>query len=236
MKMLHVTMPRCTNHNPTSNHKGNTMQPQPTTQAAQDINGKPCMQDGQGRWVPVETIKPIDMMRDEFVREKFAQIIALNEQMKKLKDSLFEDTAAFVSVSGAEYGVKMGGKKGNVSLTTFDGSMMIKRQMSDIITFDERLQAAKELIDQCLHEWTTDARAELKAIVDRAFEVDKEGNISTARVLALRRTESNDERWIRAMQAISDSIQCTGTKPYIRAYLRDENGKYQPISLDMASV
>jgi hypothetical protein len=34
--------------------------------------------------------------------------------------------------------------------------------MADRIAFDERLQAAKSLIDQCLADWTEDARQELK--------------------------------------------------------------------------
>ncbi|HDL4195665.1 TPA: DUF3164 family protein, partial [Mannheimia haemolytica] len=45
-----------------------------------------------------------------------------------------------------------------------------------------------------------------------------------------------DARWNQAMTAISDSVQVIGSKGYIRFYKRDENGKYQPISLDMAGV
>ena len=153
-----------------------------------------------------------------------------------MKTSLFGDTAAFVSTSAEVYGVKIGGKKGNVSLTTFDGRLKLTRQMADLISFDERLQAAKELIDQCLNDWTANARPELKAIVDQAFEVDQAGKISTGKVLSLRRLDIGDERWKRAMHIIGESLQCTGSKPYIRAQIRDENGKYQTISLDMASV
>ncbi|HDL4342987.1 TPA: DUF3164 family protein, partial [Mannheimia haemolytica] len=67
-------------------------------------------------------------------------------------------------------------------------------------------------------------------------EVDKEGNLSTAKILSLRRVEIDDARWNQAMTAISDSVQVIGSKGYIRFYKRDENGKYQPISLDMAGV
>lgn len=38
------------------------------------------------------------------------------------------------------------------------------------------------------------------------------------------------------MQAIGDSLTVTDTKAYVRAYERDQYGKYQAISLDMAAV
>lgn len=66
--------------------------------------------------------------------------------------------------------------------------------------------------------------------------MDKEGNLSTARILGLRRVDIQDDRWQRAMQAISDSVQVVGSKDYVRFYERDSLGKYQPISLDMAVV
>ena len=67
-------------------------------------------------------------------------------------------------------------------------------------------------------------------------QVDKEGKISTGRVLGLRRLNIHDEKWQQAMQAISDSIIVTDSKNYVRFYERDENGKYQPISLDFANI
>ena len=38
------------------------------------------------------------------------------------------------------------------------------------------------------------------------------------------------------MQAIGDSLQVTDTKAYVRVYERDENGRYNAISLDMAAL
>ena len=38
------------------------------------------------------------------------------------------------------------------------------------------------------------------------------------------------------MDAISDSLQVSGTVAYVRAYERDANGRYQALSLDMAAL
>ncbi|STY90300.1 DUF3164 family protein [Moraxella bovis] len=58
----------------------------------------------------------------------------------------------------------------------------------------------------------------------------------TRRVLSLRSLDINDEKWLQAMDAISDAIQVVSSKEYIRVYERDNDGKYQQITLDFASL
>lgn len=77
----------------------------------------------------------------------------------------------------------------------------------------------------------------LKTLIERAFDVDKEGNINTGRILGLRRVEITDPRWLNAMQAISESVQIVSSKAYVRIYERvGDSDQYQPISLDMAGM
>ena len=131
----------------------------------------------------------------------------------------------------------IGGKKGNVTLLSFDGRYKIVHAVQDSIKFDERLQAARALIDECAAEWTQDARSEVRVLVNEAFRTDKVGEISTGRVLALRRLEISDSRWQRAMQAISDAVQVVGSKSYVRIYERiGDSDQYASIPLDIASV
>lgn len=74
-------------------------------------------------------------------------------------------------------------------------------------------------------------------LVNDAFRTDSQGEIRTARVLALRRLEITDERWQRAMQAIGEACQVVGSKSYIRVYERiGDTDQYRPISLDIAGV
>lgn len=194
------------------------------------------MENAQGHQVPLAQVQEIDKARNELVMEKVAKAKAMRKALAALKAEIMDDVGAFIQLSAEKYEVKVGGNKGNVTLYSFDGRYKIVRQVAENITFDERLQAAKALIDECLRDWTKDARSEIQALIDQAFQVDKEGNLSTSRVLGLRRLKITDERWQRAMQAIGDSIQVTGTKPYVRVYERKENGSYTAIPLDMAAV
>jgi hypothetical protein len=194
------------------------------------------MQDAQDRLVPVGSIKDVDKARDSLVREIAGRALALREAMKGFRDDVMGDVAAFVQLSAEQYGAKVGGDKGNLTLTSYDGAFKIQRQVSETLVFDERLQAAKTLIDECITEWTEGSRDEIRALINDAFQVDKEGRINTGRVLSLRRLKIEDGRWHSAMQAVSDSLQVAGSKAYIRVYARRGDGKYEPIALDLAAL
>lgn len=193
--------------------------------------------DGQGRLIPIETIKPIDLARDELVQQIVSEARGASALLTAFKNKVFGDVQAFIELSAEHYGAKVGGMKGNVTLMSFDGRYKIQRANQDNITFDERLQAAKALIDECLRDWTKDTGPEIRALIDRAFEVNKEGKLNEGRILALRRVEIKDARWKRAMDAISESVQVVGSKSYIRVYERvGDSDRYEPIPLDVAGA
>lgn len=176
------------------------------------------VRDARGRLVPRELISPIDVLRDQFVRDVCQRAKDMSKQIVRWRTQLLADIESFVDLSAEQYGVEHGGAKGNVTLISYDGRYKLQRSRSDKVVFDERLQAAKALIDECVSEWAADARVEIKALVQHAFQADAAGKISTDRVLGLRRLEITDAKWREAMRAINDSIQVTGTSTYVRCY------------------
>jgi len=198
------------------------------------------MEDPQGRLVPLATIKPIDLERDKLVREIVVKATALSAAIAGFKSGVFGDIAAFVSLSAEQYGAKIGGTKGNVTLATFDGRYRVQRAIAETLTFDERLQAAKALIDNCIRRWSEGSRPEIQVLVNDAFRVDQQGNINTGRVLGLRRLDIADPEWKLAMTAIGDAVQVVGSKSYIRVYERldrlDGTEDWKPIPLDVAGA
>ena len=194
-------------------------------------------QDASGNLVPESKVKQIDQVRNQLVYDlcRMAEVESL--ALSAFKLSAMAEVAAFVSISLEQYGVKTGGDKGNVTLVSYDGRYKLVRQMQDKITFGEQLMAAKSLIDECVHEWAVNANDNIKALVNHAFQTDKEGKINTGRVLSLRRLDIKDEKWQAAMQAIADSMQTASTKPYVRFYKRNETTQeYVAINLDVAAV
>lgn len=194
-------------------------------------------QDAQGRLIPEALIKPIDRERDTLVRELINKAAAVNKTLADFKTATFNNINAFIDLSVEQYDVKLGGKKGNVTLFSFDGKYKVQFAVSENIQFDERLQAAKELIDECIKEWSQGSSPEIQVLVQDAFKTDKEGNLNHGRILGLRRLDIKDERWQRAMVAIGESVQVVGSKQYVRFYQRrDGTDQYDAISMDFASV
>ena len=206
--------------------------PTPNTQTAPEG----YVMNAKGHYVPLSAVKEIDKLRDDVVQDIISRAKELRSKMIGVKDIMFGNFHEFVELSAHEYDTKIGGQKGNVSLLSFDGKYKVQIAIQDNLVFDERLQVAKSLIDECLRDWTKDSNDNIKAIIDNAFAVDKEGKINIRRVLSLRSLNITDDKWQKAMQAISDATQVISSKEYMRFYERDEYGKYQKITLVFASV
>ncbi|MDR1250893.1 MAG: DUF3164 family protein, partial [Treponema sp.] len=112
------------------------------------------MTDSQGRQVPVELVKEIDKLRDQTVRRIADEAMKMKEILGDFKKRIRDDIYAFVGLSAEQYGKSWGGKKGNITLTTYDGKYRLVVAMNDNITFDERLQIARELIGDCIKKWS----------------------------------------------------------------------------------
>lgn len=202
-----------------------------------DVNGKPYMHDAKGNLVPVETVKASDLLMDETVRRIMGFARDLSAQMARFKGHTFEDVNALQALLAQEYSANLGGPKGNITMTTFDGCQKVQVAIADLIEFGPELQAAKSLIDECLVDWSADTGAELRALVNRVFNVEKEGTLDRSGLFMLLRVEIADERWQSAMKAIRDSIRVIGSKSYVRFYERDAADQpWLSVSIDLAKL
>lgn len=201
------------------------------------VNGKIYMPDAKGALVPLALIKPVDKLMDELVRKMMSFAVELSDQISRFRGHCFDDIWSFQALISQEYGAEVGGKKGNVTFTSFDGTQKVQIAVADLLEFGPELQAAKKLVDACLTEWSEGSGDELRAIVNRAFSVDKEGKINRAELFTLLRVAIEDERWKRAMGAIRDSIRVIGSKTYIRFYRRpDATAPWQSVTIDLAAA
>lgn len=197
---------------------------------------KEYMRDNKGRLVPIELIDPVDKMRDEVVNDLVEKAYTVRGTLRSLKQAAFSDIEAFVNLSAEKYGKTWGGEKGNITLQSYDGRRKIIVAIADNIDFNERLQVAKSLIDECLDDWGSESRHEMRAIIDKAFYVDKGQRLNTKAILGLRTLSINHPKWKLAMDAINDAIIITSTKAYIRFYETDEEGQERQIVLDIANA
>lgn len=195
------------------------------------------MKNAAGHLVPTDQVREHDMLRDQVAREIATEALALNQRLREFKQRALTDVADLVRIAGERYEVTLGGKKGNVQITSYDGRFKVCRQVAERLAFTEELEAAKALINGCIERWSEGANPHIRALVDRAFRTDTKGQIKTTAVLELLRLEIEDAEWKRAMEAIRDSIQSTGTATYVRVYERiGSSDQYRAIPLDLAAV
>ena len=200
------------------------------------IDGRTYYEDQKGRLISSDMVNECDIIRDKIVGEMISEAKKISTDLSGFKKNAFDVVYAFVEHSNSEYGAKYGGKKGNIQLLSYDGSQRIQISIQDRLSVNEKIVAAKSLIEECLNDWTKESRDEIKIIVQNAFDVSKTGKINPESVLKLRSYKIDDERWKTAMKAISDAIIIEGTSEYIRFYERNEKGMWEGISLDFAKL
>lgn len=201
------------------------------------IDGKIYYTNSMGKLVPEELVRPIDQARDELVNDIAEKITALRLSIVDAKLACMEDIDRFVKVAAAQYGVKLGGeKKGNLALTSYDGSIRISVAMSERIGFTEEIWAAKAILDELIADATKDTKPFVRELVSRAFRV-KQGTLDAKEILRLRSYEVHDEpQWDRAMEIIDKARRIKSTQPCFRIHFRDASGKYQMLNLDFSTV
>ncbi|WP_442771780.1 DUF3164 family protein [Paenirhodobacter enshiensis] len=198
--------------------------------------------DSEGRLVPLSLVKPADRMKDEVARRLVARSREVQAIMAAFKAEAMKDMFAARELIFEQYGAKIGGPKGNFSISSYDGAMEVEISVAERITFGTELQAAKALIDECIEAWAAGGNVNIRALVEHAFAVNKEGRIDTGRVLGLRKLNMKgvdggpDAKWERAMEAISEAVKVRGTATYVRFRAADDAGNMVGISLDFAKL
>lgn len=211
--------------------------PAPIPDGIREIDGQKYMADGAGGWRPLDMIAARELLEDETVRKILGFWIALSDQVARHKAHVIDDIDTFEDCLMMEYGATVGGKKGNKTLFSIDRLFKVEVRINDMIDFGPELQVAKALVDECLNEWASDARPEIRAIVTNAFHTEKEGKVNRAEIVKLTRLNIDEPRWSRAMDAIRDAQRVIGSRTYIRCSRRAAfDAPWETITIDMAKA
>lgn len=195
-------------------------------------------EDDKGRLIREENIKPLDILRDELVTSIINQAKKVRSQIADFRKKAESDIETFIRIAAEQYGVDFKRlHKGKMTLKSFDGSKKVTLDAGSRLAFDEKIHIAKELIDECLVEWTAGANANLKTLVDQAFSLDQSGKMDIRGILNLSKLNIEDEKWKKAAELIRESVITESTKNYIRCYEREKEGEEPSlIALDLATV
>ena len=190
--------------------------------------------DAQGQAVPKKYIDQAVRERDHLVRQIFRKGIKLRRQVDQTKADVVALLDGHLETLARRHEARW---KGNAELVTFDGRLKVEIKVNEALEFDERLQLAKQKIDNCLRQWTGGARSEIRAIIGRAFQVDHKGTINVRSILTLRQFRFKDKQWQEAMGLISDSLRIRSTRRYVNLYRRDATtGRFVLVTLNWSAL
>ena len=193
--------------------------------------------DAKERLVPEHMIREHELLEDDTVKSIIAFAEDLSAQIARFRGHTFDDVATFLDLLREKYGARRGGAKGNVQLTSYDGTLKVTVNVHDTLDFGPELQVAKEIIDTCVREWSDGANDRILALVDHAFQVDQKGKINREALFRLRRLEIRDPLWEQAMSALQDSIRIAGSREYVRFHRRKSTrDRWEQIPIDLANA
>ncbi len=203
-----------------------------------ELAGEVYMRDAQGRLTPLSMIRDQDKLQDQMVRKIIGFALVLSAQIARFRGHSFDDVGAFDALLAEEYGGHARrSRKGNRTYMSYDGCLKVQVQVNDRITFGPEMQIARDLIEECIADWSSDSRQEVRAIMGSVFNVDKEGEISRTEIYKLTKLSIDDERWQRAMDAVHHAIRVIGSKTYIRCYRRSApDAAWEAITIDLAKA
>lgn len=202
-----------------------------------EANGNQYMADGKGGLRALENIPAMKKLQDEQVRRIFGFAFALAAQIGRFKGHVYEDLGSLDALMMQEYGLTVGGPKGNRTYSTFDGLMKIEVRIQDRIVYGPEMQVAKALFDKVLNARAAGADPLIRSIITSAFDTDKEGQINRSNVFVLLNVKDEDPEFKQGQEAIRDAMHIIGSKSYLRFQFRDAyDARWQSLTIDLAAA
>lgn len=195
------------------------------------------MTDAMGNEVPIRYVSPYDRARDAGVRRIHARWKKARSYLEKVMAESLEDLEKIAVARGAA-GIEAA-EKGNMQISSFDGLVTVGLNVRYDIYLDERVVRARELMLDYARGLAAklggdDAQA-LLALVDEAFQANRSGALSIARVLSLMRREIHAPQWQEARRLLAESMETRRGKSYLRVEARENRQKSPvPVRLDIA--
>lgn len=197
-------------------------------------------------WVDVEDgMRKLETKLEPYERDREALLKPLAEEWIEAWLNLAGIAARFNEVfdkveqlnSPRNSGRVQQGKKPSLTLHLLDRSIALSRKRSDTVRYKEDiLLKAKGLIDACVERKAQGGDKFIRQLAELSFTKNAQGDYSRAGMVKLRRMDNDDPQWREAMGLIEKAEIVDGVSSYLLVSIRDVDGKYHPLPLDIASI
>jgi hypothetical protein len=194
--------------------------------------------DESGTSIPFNRITPTEKLFERSSAKLIKGALALNKQLADFKKMIKEASdEAFDSFMKSKEIIKE--TKGNFTWFNFNRTIKIEVSNSEPIKFDDlTILVAKDYLDQFLNENIESKNEFVKDMIKDAFSTQRNGQLDVKQVLKITKYKLrvSNELFTKACDSIIEAIRRPSSKTYFRIWLKDENGKYVNIDLNISSL
>jgi hypothetical protein len=188
--------------------------------------------------IPYNRTTKVERLMERSSAKILKEALVVNKKLVAFRDTISDlSMEAYEAFMASKNSTKE--TKGNFTWYNFNRSIKIEVSISEALQFDDMtIEAAKDKFDAFLDENVTSKNDFVKPMIIDAFETQRNSKLDTKRVLGLMRYESkiNNPMFSEAVKLIQESIRRSKSKTYYRVWVKDENGQYQNIDLNLSSL
>jgi hypothetical protein len=200
-----------------------------------DKEGKRQWLNPKGETVPAAYIRKINKQQDATAFKQSKKALALHNSLVAFKKEIMDECDALYEQMKADAHIKTS-QKGSYAITSFGGEVKIEMTIQDRVAWKEpEIGFAKAKIFEYLKSELGDKQEAVRKLIYTAFETSG-GKLDTKRILGLLKLEINDATWKAGIELLKQSMQVVDSKRYVRVFVRDAEGEYQPIDLNFSSL
>lgn len=194
--------------------------------------------DETGNGIPLKRVTKVERLHEKSADEILKKATEVNRKLADFKafiqDKCTEAYEAFMEAKDVKKETK-----GNYTWFNFNRTIKIEVSQSAPIKFDDlTIVAAKEKLDQFLNDNINSKNEFVKDLVMDAFETQRTNQLDVKKVMGLTRHKAriNDPLFSEAIDLITSAIRRPESKTYFRIWVKDENGKYNNIELNLSNI
>ena len=184
-----------------------------------------------------EDVAAYKMAVDEFCRTKFIRLQALSEEMRRLKDEVFSEADALISLKEELFKTKS--DRHSDQFTTSDGRITLALGNRTNDGWDDTVNAGVDKVKTFIRSLAKDDdSAALTEMVMNLLAKDRKGNLKASRVLQLTEIarKSGYPELIEASEIIRSAYRPIDTCQFISVQYKDEKGVKHALPLSLAAM
>ncbi len=176
---------------------------------------------------------------DQELETALPELRSLSEQIKMVKDTIFENFDTVLKMKAEVVGFKEDGQWSH-TFTNQESTLRLTLGVNTVDGWGDMVTAGIEMVRKYIESLATDEKTKtLVQTVLQLLSTDKQGNLNARRVLQLQKLadESDNDEFKEGVKIILESYKPTATRRYIRAQYRDKGtGAWRNIPLGITDV